>query len=817
MAAFGGMQITNRGRTLQAKAQTGTQLKFTRIGIGSGQLGGQIIADLNGLIDPKMFLEIRKLQTRPAGRALVGSYLSNSSVTAGFYFRELAVFALDPDVGEVLYCYANSGSTAEYIPAGGGPDIVEKYIDVITIVQNAPNVSADIDQSLVYATHKDLETLRIEMTQHRTAAVLDHPDKSVTTAKLADKGVTQAKIGDKAVGSGQLADGAATDAVIGSRTISDAEAPTGNDGPPIKLWGWLAYMIKAITGKTSWRTLPAVTLEDANAHINAASPHSGHAVTGRKINTSGGLSGGGDLSADRSLSITDNGVTDAKIGNRTVDPNISTAFSLTGTVTQLLSWITKQLKAITGEANPFDTPAVTLKQAKLKLDELDGKAKESATLQAQLGRGVNKIETDQASPLDGTVYGRTMQNIIPPQRFEANNSAWALSGGTVQYDNTVGNYEIGSASAKVTLSSDSTSFHFSTILPVLPANKHFVVVARYKNGNLSNGLTIGISNAADNLSVETSSRINSTSFATVMRRFKTLKNTPADIIRIGPYADGGEAGQYCWLDAMAIFEISEAEYNIPRAQWDDNRYPYIDGMQSVRGAVIEHPGRNLIDVMSNMSTPTSGDIFGYTGRHSFDFTPSVANRTMYITLPVVPNEIYAMSCDMSANGEFALYSDESSPIALMSYRSTPGAATVGNRTRIRVYFRGNIAGTKVSFANPMLVMGGLDKLPPSFVAREDQRIIIDEVLRSVGPVSDQVNLARKQVTRLIGVWEPSATGTYTLDSYSGVYVPRIAIPADSSKSTLPVMVRYDGLMIRIGAPSTDGPNIVSSYNWGLGT
>lgn len=51
-----------------------------------------------------------------------------------------------------------------------------------------------------------------------------------------------------------------------SRTISDAAAPTGDTGAPKTLFGWLAYMIKSITGKASWRTAPATTLELANTH-----------------------------------------------------------------------------------------------------------------------------------------------------------------------------------------------------------------------------------------------------------------------------------------------------------------------------------------------------------------------------------------------------------------------------------------------------------------------------------------------------------------------------------------------------------------------
>ena len=84
---------------------------------------------------------------------------------------------------------------------------------------------------------------------HKSAAVLDHPDGSVTMAKLAN--------------------GAVTDAKIGNRTISDSTVPAGDTGSPTNLWSWLAYMIKSITGKSNWRTVPATTLEAAKAHMDS--------------------------------------------------------------------------------------------------------------------------------------------------------------------------------------------------------------------------------------------------------------------------------------------------------------------------------------------------------------------------------------------------------------------------------------------------------------------------------------------------------------------------------------------------------------------
>ncbi|WP_240764763.1 phage tail protein [Paenibacillus dendritiformis] len=155
MGAFT-IMITNRGKALQAKAQTGVELHYTRFRVGDGQLGGRPISDLNGLINPILSLPITKLQTRAGGRAVVGTVMTNQDVTTGFYFREIGIFAQDPDIGEILYCYGNAGETADYIPAKGGANIIEEPIEISTIVGNASNVTATIDGSMVYATHDDI-------------------------------------------------------------------------------------------------------------------------------------------------------------------------------------------------------------------------------------------------------------------------------------------------------------------------------------------------------------------------------------------------------------------------------------------------------------------------------------------------------------------------------------------------------------------------------------------------------------------------------------------------------------------------------------
>lgn len=208
MSAFGGLIFTNKGRNLQAKAQAGAQLNFTRIAVGDGELGGSAIADLNALVNQVKSISITKLSILAGGKAVAGASFSNQDLLSGFYWKELGVFAQDPDLGEILYCYGNSGANAEYIPAGGGPDVVEKSIDVVTIVGNAANVTATIEQSLVYYTQDDV--LTVDQTQ--------------------------------------------------------VPATPGN-GKISQLFNWLANRIIAITGKPNWWDAPSKSLEDVAMHV----------------------------------------------------------------------------------------------------------------------------------------------------------------------------------------------------------------------------------------------------------------------------------------------------------------------------------------------------------------------------------------------------------------------------------------------------------------------------------------------------------------------------------------------------------------------
>ncbi|HHW03422.1 MAG TPA: hypothetical protein GXX35_11560 [Thermoanaerobacterales bacterium] len=255
MGAFGGLILTNKGRNLQAKAQTGVQLNFTKIKIGDGSLSGQSIVDLTNLISTKKELTILSLETLTGGRAKLRSYFTNADIVTGFYWRELGVFAQDPDEGEILYCYGNAGTNAEYIPAGGGPDVVERYINVITLVGNATNVSTTLG-SEIYVTQADFDNHTGNTVMHVTQVEKDTWNAKETpagaqakadVAEAAANAYTDQKVGDLA-GAGRTTETVKGNADALAAHLADNTQAHGLGGIPLVSTGSKTYYIDAVNG-----------------------------------------------------------------------------------------------------------------------------------------------------------------------------------------------------------------------------------------------------------------------------------------------------------------------------------------------------------------------------------------------------------------------------------------------------------------------------------------------------------------------------------------------------------------------------------------
>lgn len=153
MAQYGPMVITERGKVLYAKSQTGKPLVYTKMGIGSGQVAGDP-SNLTELVQPIGYFGISSFAIN-GDTAMIKAVFENSDITQTTYSCELGLYANDPDFGEILYAYANAQGNGDYIPPiSAGPFSREFQINVV--VGSATSVTAEIP-STAFVTVTDFE------------------------------------------------------------------------------------------------------------------------------------------------------------------------------------------------------------------------------------------------------------------------------------------------------------------------------------------------------------------------------------------------------------------------------------------------------------------------------------------------------------------------------------------------------------------------------------------------------------------------------------------------------------------------------------
>ena len=190
--SFTAPKFTGVGRQLQTRVIAGDTLTFTAIKLGDGTMTTEPIAALTDLIHGIITLPVHEVR-RNADYADVTGVFQNAGLSSGFYWREIGIFAADPDYPndrshDILYCYQNAAELAEYIPSASSA-VIEKIIRVACVVGDAENVTVGL-ASQAYAKAEDLQALEEQHSKdvERIDNALDavDPTKITTKAKPAD-------------------------------------------------------------------------------------------------------------------------------------------------------------------------------------------------------------------------------------------------------------------------------------------------------------------------------------------------------------------------------------------------------------------------------------------------------------------------------------------------------------------------------------------------------------------------------------------------------------------------------------------------------
>lgn len=155
---LGSPMITVKGKNLLAKivaAKIPLTLSYIGLGDGLQEETEEVISLANEIM--KKEIESCKYNEKE-GQYYIRRVFTNAELEEGFYIREVGIYAIDPDEGEILYAYTNAGETGvDYFAPGKGKVIVKEIIEMATKFGNAENITVMIDQSIALVTEQEFE------------------------------------------------------------------------------------------------------------------------------------------------------------------------------------------------------------------------------------------------------------------------------------------------------------------------------------------------------------------------------------------------------------------------------------------------------------------------------------------------------------------------------------------------------------------------------------------------------------------------------------------------------------------------------------
>lgn len=158
MAQYPQITLTNSGLNMIAESQGGTELIFTKMIMGDGELvSGEDIKALMSVKNAMLTVPVQGFLNQGEGQVRLRFSVSNETLNTGFFAREIGVYAKLGEFGiEQLYAYTNAGNKSDYMPDKSIP-LDSQILDLYIIVGNSSSISAILDSNAAYATKMDLE------------------------------------------------------------------------------------------------------------------------------------------------------------------------------------------------------------------------------------------------------------------------------------------------------------------------------------------------------------------------------------------------------------------------------------------------------------------------------------------------------------------------------------------------------------------------------------------------------------------------------------------------------------------------------------
>lgn len=170
MGAFKSAVITKKGQALLAKVVAGTtNFNFTSIKTSENVLTGDL-ATKTGIGTIKQSSQVASVIRQNDSNVKVSASFSNSVLQAGYYVRNIGLYATDPQEGEICYSISvadETTATADWMPPFNGIGVSSLMVDLVTAVSNASSVNVTVDPT-ASATVSQIVNLQGQIDDVRT-------------------------------------------------------------------------------------------------------------------------------------------------------------------------------------------------------------------------------------------------------------------------------------------------------------------------------------------------------------------------------------------------------------------------------------------------------------------------------------------------------------------------------------------------------------------------------------------------------------------------------------------------------------------------
>lgn len=220
---------------------------------------------------------------------------------------------------------------------------------------------------------------------------------------------------------------------------------------------------------------------------------------------------------------------------------------------------------------------------------------------------------------------------------------------------------------------------------------------------------------------------------------------------------------------IPLYEVSQTEYDKILVDWDatsvTNRYPAVEGIQSLQNPIVTVEGENLLPPLSEWALHPS-QTSKVTGSYELELNATDRDQFTEIIIPLLPNQKYFYSGKLEPNIDIAM------PFRVHIYLEgdilynaapiTGGFTTPSNAKYASVRITNDITvpNSKVIFSDPMLTLGDDQK---EFVSRNPSYLYTETTLRGFNDVNDLLYQTDGRWKVLINCKEDTLDGSKSWD------------------------------------------------------